>query len=94
VVTLTALAEPGSTFMGWGGACSGIATCTLTMDVAKEVTARFDWPTLSIGDATIREGPSGTTKTMEFTVTLTAPVPPAGQGAQSQDKAVPEKPKE
>jgi hypothetical protein len=31
---------------------------------------------------------------MEFTVTLTAPVPPAGQGAQSQDKAVPEKPKE
>jgi hypothetical protein len=64
------------------------------MDVAKTVTARFDWPTLSIGDAMIREGPSGTTKTMEFTVTLTAPVPPAGQGAQSQDKAVPEKPKE
>jgi hypothetical protein len=53
-----------------------------------------NWPTLSINDVTIREGPSGTTTTLEFTVTLTAPVPPAGQTAQGKDKAVPEKPKE
>jgi YD repeat-containing protein len=59
-VTLTALADPGSTFMGWGGACAGAqATCALTMDMAKTVTARFDLPTLSIDDVTIRRGRSG-----------------------------------
>lgn len=41
-VTLTATAASGSSFTGWGGACSGSsATCTLTMDAAKTVTATF-----------------------------------------------------
>ncbi len=41
-VTLTAAATIGTTFTGWGGACSGTAsTCTLTMDGIKNVTATF-----------------------------------------------------
>jgi hypothetical protein len=41
-VILTATSVIGSTFTGWGGACSGTAsTCSLTMDAAKSVTAAF-----------------------------------------------------
>jgi hypothetical protein len=40
VVTLTA--EPGpSTFLGWGGPCSGFGTCTLTMTANFDVVATF-----------------------------------------------------
>src|SRR5205807_1983670 len=41
VVTLTATANPGSTFTAWGGACSGTGTCTVTLDQARSVTATF-----------------------------------------------------
>jgi hypothetical protein len=42
-VVLTAVAGSGSSLTGWSGDCSGsIATCTLTMDAAKNVTATFD----------------------------------------------------
>jgi len=41
-VTLTATADAGSTFAGWGGACTGTGTCSVTMDAAKAVTATFD----------------------------------------------------
>lgn len=42
ILTLTATADPGSTFTGWQGGCSGTtATCTVTMDGAKAVTALF-----------------------------------------------------
>jgi beta-xylosidase len=41
-VTLTAAAASGSTFAGWSGACSGTsATCTVTLDANKSVTASF-----------------------------------------------------
>jgi hypothetical protein len=41
-VTLTATPESGSTFTGWGGACSGSSkTCTVTMSSARNVTATF-----------------------------------------------------
>jgi hypothetical protein len=41
-VTLTATPAPGSSFSGWGGDCSGAAaSCTVTVDVARNVTASF-----------------------------------------------------
>jgi hypothetical protein len=40
-VTLTAAAGNGSVFAGWTGACSGTATCTVVLDQARAVTARF-----------------------------------------------------
>jgi uncharacterized repeat protein (TIGR02543 family) len=41
-VTLTATAAVASLFTGWSGACTGTgATCTVTMDAAKNVTATF-----------------------------------------------------
>ena len=41
MVTLTATADPASGFAGWAGACNGAATCSLSMDVDRSVSARF-----------------------------------------------------
>ena len=41
-VTLTATPASGSSFAGWGGACSGTAACTVVMSSDREVTAEFD----------------------------------------------------
>lgn len=42
-VVLTAGPFAGNSFIGWSGACSGNATtCTVTMDAARSVTARFN----------------------------------------------------
>ncbi|HIJ98575.1 TPA: Ig-like domain-containing protein, partial [archaeon] len=50
-VTLTAAPSSGSTFGGWGGACSGTtASCTVTIDAVKTVTATFT--TAAVADTT------------------------------------------
>ncbi|MGB0014832.1 MAG: alkaline phosphatase family protein [Candidatus Sulfotelmatobacter sp.] len=41
VVTLTATPDTGSTFTGWGGACSGTTTCTVTPTTLSTVKATF-----------------------------------------------------
>jgi phospholipase C len=41
VVTLTATPDTGSTFTGWGGACSGTTTCTVTPTTLSIVKATF-----------------------------------------------------
>lgn len=41
VVTLSALAAPGNVFAGWTGACSGSASCVVTMDQMQTVNAEF-----------------------------------------------------
>jgi hypothetical protein len=41
-VTLTATPSPGSTFLGWDGACTGTGSCAVTMNQARSVTATFD----------------------------------------------------
>lgn len=40
-VTLVATADPGSTFVGWSGACDGTGACELTLDRDRDVVARF-----------------------------------------------------
>jgi hypothetical protein len=40
-VTLTAKPDPGSRFLGWHHGCSGKARCTITLDSATTVIARF-----------------------------------------------------
>ncbi len=40
-VTLTASAEPGSSFTGWSGACTGTQSCAVTMNAGRSVTATF-----------------------------------------------------
>ena len=41
-VDITATPASGYTFTGWSGACSGTATCHVTMDADKTVTANFE----------------------------------------------------
>jgi uncharacterized repeat protein (TIGR02543 family) len=65
-VTLTATADPSSSFTGWTGACSGTAACAVTMDGAKSVTATFTLVpfTLTVaragtGGGTVNSAPAG-----------------------------------
>lgn len=51
-VTLTATPSAGSTFAGWSSACTGTGPCTVTMDSAKTVAAKFDIEPPIIGDPT------------------------------------------
>ena len=62
--TLSATPAAGSTFAGWGGACSGTAPCTVTVNTATSVTATFTLipVTLSvtrIGAGTVTSVPAG-----------------------------------
>ncbi|MFB3819065.1 MAG: LamG-like jellyroll fold domain-containing protein [Candidatus Methylomirabilales bacterium] len=66
VVSLTASAAGGSTFTGWGGACSGSGTCSVTMSQARSVSANFTLQAalLSVskagtGGGTVTSSPAG-----------------------------------
>ena len=47
-VTLTASPANGSIFQGWGGACSGTGTCSVTMNSDQSVTATFTSATYAL----------------------------------------------
>ena len=64
LVTLTAYPAAGSTFAGWSGACSGTGTCTVYMTAARNVTASFTRPLLTVtkfgnGVGTVTSAPAG-----------------------------------
>jgi hypothetical protein len=62
-VTLTATPASGWTFSNWGGACSGSAGCSVTMNAAASVTATFvQNVALSVsvtGSGTVTSSPAG-----------------------------------
>jgi len=68
VVTLTAVAAAGSTFAGWSGACTGTASCRVTLSANTSITATFSKAvasdTLTVtragtGSGTVTSNPSG-----------------------------------
>ncbi len=63
-VTLTATPANGWGFSGWGGACSGVGNCVVTMNAAQSVTATFAQTqyTLNVsvaGNGTVASSPIG-----------------------------------
>jgi uncharacterized repeat protein (TIGR03803 family) len=66
-VTVSALANTGSTFTGWSGeGCSGTGTCVVTMDTARSVTATFTLNTYALsvtkagsGTGSVTSSPTG-----------------------------------
>jgi len=65
-VTLTAVPGPGSTFAGWGGACSGTGGCTVAMNTAESVTATFNLISFQLsvilggtGNGSVSSNPAG-----------------------------------
>ena len=66
-VTLVAYPASGSSFTGWGGACSGTSSCTVSMDSARSVTASFG-TTTTTRPFTLNKAGSGT-----GSVTITPP---------------------
>jgi hypothetical protein len=94
-ITLTAFTAPGSLFAGWSGCDQASGTsCTVTINGARRVSARFDLPTITVtssglGTGTVISTPSGISCpgvcTAKFaplaTVTLTA-APAAGSAFQ------------
>jgi hypothetical protein len=64
-ITLTATPATGSTFSGWGGACTGTGACVVTMTAAKSVTATFTKTYLltaskaGTGSGTVTSSPAG-----------------------------------
>jgi hypothetical protein len=66
VVLSSAAADGNSVFVEWTGACSGSGACSVTMDSAKSVTARFDkrMPEVTVskigdGDGILTSSPAG-----------------------------------
>lgn len=47
-VSLSAVADTGSVFDGWSGACTGLDLCNTTMDAVKNVTASFSLQKFSL----------------------------------------------
>jgi hypothetical protein len=93
-VSLSAEADSGSEFIGWGGACSGTGTCVVTMDEARSVSAGFArQPNHSLltlekqgsGSATVTSSPGGlncgpTCKTTSFAEGATITLAVTGYG--------------
>jgi hypothetical protein len=64
-VTLTASGTGGSTFTGWGGACTGSGSCQLTMSAARSVTASFVAPVVP-GSLTLLQAPTNAADSVPF----------------------------
>ncbi len=65
-VALTATPASGSSFAGWGGACSGAGACSVTMSAAQSVTATFNTTPPPVGSLSLEVSglPSGSSATL------------------------------
>lgn len=73
MVTLTANASAGSTFSGWGGACSGTSpTCLVAMTAARSVTAAFAPATAAL-DVLLSGTGSGRVETSDGMISCNQP---------------------
>ncbi|MBK9037474.1 MAG: DUF4215 domain-containing protein [Myxococcales bacterium] len=68
LVTLTPVAGGNSAFTGWSGDCTGLTTCTVTMNAARSVVANFDTDVRILtvvpagtGSGTVTSNPAGIT---------------------------------
>ena len=64
MVTLTATPAVGTTFAGWGGACSGTGNCTISINAPASVSATFGIVTFPLtvsvaGSGTVTSSPGG-----------------------------------
>ncbi len=66
MVMLAQSATTGSTFAGWSGACTGMSTCVVTMDMMRSVTATFTLNSLTLmvttsgnGSGSVSSAPAG-----------------------------------
>ena len=57
MVSLTATPDPDSNFVGWGGACSGVGACMVTVNAVVAVTASFELKRYTL--TTTRSGAGG-----------------------------------
>lgn len=74
-VTLTAHPSTGYHVQSWGGACSGTAlTCVVNVNATTPVVTTFypNAPAVLIGDTSVVEGKTGTSKVAKFAVALTS----------------------
>jgi thermitase len=74
VVTLSATPSPGFSFNGWGGSCSGIGTCSVSMTTPRSVSASFSQasgPDLSISVTDARD-PVTVGGQLTYTVTISS----------------------
>ena len=76
-ITLTAAADSGSTFMGWGGSCSGVGNCEIAMGSDRSVSATFRLNTseeMVIYDDTLGENWENWSWSGIFDLSATSPV--------------------
>ena len=77
-VALSATPQPGSSFAGWSGACTGIGPCTVTMSTSRSVTATFNLiPDTTAPETNITGGPDGDTSDTTPTFTPADVLAPA-----------------
>ena len=71
-VSLAATPDPGRTFLGWAGDCTGSGGCTVTMTQDRNVSAMFSQPVASTDGGTADGGAMWQVSSINWGIRLTA----------------------